>query len=79
MYHTPVLLLTSLQTNREARGRSTRQDDDLRLPPVRTEAGRRRFLCRGPMLDNDLPLEMRARTVASFNHALKRVIAKRDE
>ena len=60
-------------------GTSSEQDrqDDLRLPPVQTEAGRRRCLYRGQY--NGLPVEMRPMTIASFNHALKRVIATRDE
>ena len=59
-YHTPVSLSSFIQANRDTRVRSTRQGDDLRLPPVRTEAGRRRFLYYGPMLYNQLPAEMRS-------------------
>ena len=74
LHNTPVSISTSIQTNREARVRSTRQDNDLRLPSVRTEAGRRRFLYRGPMWYNTLPLEMRTMSVACFNRALKRLL-----
>ena len=71
VYNTPVSISTSIQTNREARVRTTRQDDDLRLPSVRTEPGRRRFLYRGPMWYNELPADMREMSVRCFNRTLK--------
>ena len=71
VYNTPVSISTSIQTNREARVRTTRQDDDLRLPSVRTEAGRRRFLYRGPMWYNELPADMREMSVRCFDRTLK--------
>ena len=74
LHQVPVSLSTSIQTNREARVRSTRRDDDLRLPAVRTEAGRRRFLYRGPLWYNALPMELREMSVARFNRALKSIL-----
>ena len=74
LHQVPVSLSTSIQTNREARVRSTRRDSDLRLPAVRTEAGRRRFLYRGPMWYNALPAELHDMSVACFNRALKDVL-----
>ena len=75
MHHTPVSISNSIQTNREARVRNTRQDDDLRLPSVRTEAGRRRFLYRGPMWYNALPVDTRTMSIGGFNRALQRILA----
>ena len=66
VHNTPESISTSIQTNSEARVRCTRQDADLRLPAVRTEAGRRRFLYRGPMWYNKLPSDVRAMPVQRF-------------
>ena len=71
---TPVSLSSSILTNREARVRATRQDDDLRLPSVRTEAGRRRFLYRGPMWYNALPADMPNMSVRRFTATLKQML-----
>ena len=71
VHNTPESISTCIKTNSEARVRCTRQDADLRLPAVRTEAGRRRFLYRGPMWYNMLPSDARAMFVQRFNRALK--------
>ena len=74
VYQTPVSISSSIQTNREARVRTTRQDNDLRLPSVRTESGRRRFQYRAPMWYNALPDDMHTMSVRRFNSALKRML-----
>ena len=72
VHNTPESISTSIKTNSEARVRCTRQGADLRLPAVRTEAGRRRFLYRGPMWYSMLPSDVRAMSVQHFNRALQR-------
>ena len=49
----PQALASQLQVNSSLHSRSTRQDTDLVLPRVRTEAGRRRHLYSVAQVDND--------------------------
>ena len=53
-------------------GRVTRQDRDLYVPRSRTEAGKRRFGSRGPMLYNSLPPDLSGLPVPLFPRRLKR-------
>ena len=53
-------------------GRVTRQDRDLYVPRSRTEAGKRRFSSRGPMLYNALPPDLSGLPVPLFSRRLKR-------
>ena len=62
----PEALSSQLQVNSTLRSRSTRQDADLALPRVRTEAGRRRLLFRVVQSYNRLPLEIRDLSLKSF-------------
>ena len=66
----PQALASHLQANSSLRSRSTRQDTDLALPRMRTEAGRRRLLYSVVQLYNELPPDLRNMTVAPFRHAL---------
>ena len=66
----PQALASLLQANSELRSRSTRQDTDLALPRVRTEAGRRRFMYGVVQQYNSLPANMRAMSVGAFKRAV---------
>ena len=57
----PECIARQICFNRDHHGhaRSTRQDDLLYVPPIRTEAGRRRFVHRSPHLMNELPASLR--------------------
>ena len=57
---------------REVSARTTRQDRDLYVPRSRTEMGKRRFSCRGPMLYNSLPSNLTELPVHSFSRRLRR-------
>ena len=59
-----------LKNHSTLRSRSTRQDADLALPRMRTEAGRRRLLSSIVQLYNRLPPEVRDLSLRSF----KRVV-----
>ena len=72
--------ITTVAEGRAARGltdRSTRQDRDLHVPRSRTEMGKRRFSCRGPLLYNDLPPELSELPVPPFCRRLKRYLLDR--
>ena len=71
VHNTPESISTSIKTNSEARVRCTRQDADLRLPAVRTEAGRRRFLYRGTYVVQHAPVGCTCDARPTFR-ALKR-------
>ena len=58
--------------------RATRQDDLLRVPPIRTEAGRRRFLHRAPRQMNELPQSIRALRGIPFRRGLKAHLLEND-
>ena len=68
----PGELAEKLTTVSETRERTTRQDHDLYVPRSRTEMGKRRFLCRGPVLYNSLPPDMRQLPVSVFGRHLRR-------
>ena len=52
--------------------RTMRQDDLLSVPRSRTEMGRRRFTCQGPVFYNDLPRDLVQLPVPPFGRRLKR-------
>ena len=54
----------------QLRSRSTRQDADLALPRVRTNAGKRRFLHGTMRRYNDLPSDVCSLSVSSFKRHL---------
>ena len=62
----PEALSSQLQVNSVLRSRTTRQDADLALPRVRTEAGRRRLLFNTVQSYNRLPPEIRNLPLGSF-------------
>ena len=62
----PQALASKLQANSVSRSRNTRQDPDLALPRIRTEAGRRRLFYRTVQLYNDLPADVKELSVAAF-------------
>ena len=62
----PESLSSQLQAKSSLRTRSTRQDTDLALPRVRTEAGRRRLLYSAVRSYNRLPSEIRGLPLRSF-------------
>ena len=66
----PQALATQIRANSSLRSRSTRQDTDLALPRVRTEAGKRRLLYSTVQAYNALPLELRSKSLASFKRHL---------
>ena len=66
----PRALASQLHTNSSIRSRSTRQDTDLALPRVRTEAGRRRLLYNTVQLYNSLPQEVRSLSLSAFKRQL---------
>ena len=52
----------------------TRQDSDLALPRVRTNAGKRRLLYSTVQRYNQLPLNMRESSVSTFKRTLRDVL-----
>ena len=66
----PQALASQVQINSSLRSRSTRQDTDLALPRVRTEAGRRRHLYSIVKLYNTLPQKVRDLSLAAFKREL---------
>ena len=66
----PQALASQLQINSSLRSRSTRQDTDMALPRVRTEAGKRRLLYSIVQLYNALPSELKTLSLASFKREL---------
>ena len=71
----PESLAASFTTVAETRSRPTRQDNDLFVPRSRTEMGRRRFVCRAPILYNALPGDAPELPVPIFARRLKRHLA----
>ena len=69
----PECIARQICFNRDHLGhaRSTRQDDLLHVPSIRTEAGRRRFVHRSPHLMNELPASVRDLRGPRFRKALK--------
>ena len=64
--------LFSLHCDRHERSRSTRQDNLLFLPRVRTETGKRRFAYRAALELNRLPSDLIGMPVRRFKRELKR-------
>ena len=70
----PQALASQLSANSVLRSRSTRQDSDLSLPRVRTNAGKRRLLYSTVQRYNQLPLNMRESSVSTFKRTLRDVL-----
>ena len=67
-------LAATFSQNDERRSRQTRQDRQLRLPRIRSEAGRRRFAYRGAQLYNRLPADLLSLKHNSFKRKLKIIV-----
>ena len=72
----PLALSSQLQANSALRSRHTRQDADLALPRVRTEAGRRRLLFSVAQQYNGLPLEVRDLPLGAFKRAVRDILVE---
>ena len=72
----PQALASQIQANSSLRSRSTRQDTDLALPRVRTEAGKRRLLYSTVQLYNELPSDIRSSSLVSFKRLLHEQLAE---
>ena len=70
----PQALASQLSANSVLRSRSTRQDSDLALPRVRTNAGKRRLLYSTVQQYNGLPLDMRESSLRTFKRTLRDVL-----
>ena len=68
----PQALASKLQANSDFRSRNTRQDADLALPRIRTEAGRRRLFYRSAQCYNSLPAELRELSTSRFRAAISK-------
>ena len=73
----PECLSNMFQTNRSRRERNTRQDSQLYVPASRTNAGKRCFHRRAPLMYNALPSELTQLPVTRFNRAVIRHITDR--
>lgn len=69
--HKRVTYDTYSNSERPGRVRVTRQDRQLSLPRVRSDAGKRRFAYRAAHLYNKLPQDLTAMTLRQFRRALK--------
>ena len=67
----PALIARNLIENIDATGRVTRQSNDIRLPPVRHNSGKRQFVYRAAADYNLLPLSVRALSRTRFAAAVK--------
>ena len=72
----PLALSSQLQANSTLRSRSTRQDSDLPLPRLRTEAGKRRLLFSTVQRYNGLPPEVRLLSLNAFKRAVSDLITE---
>ena len=70
----PQALASQISANSVLRSRSTRQDSDLALPRVRTNAGKRRLLYSTVQRYNGLPLDMRESSLRTFKRTLRDVL-----
>ena len=70
----PEALSSQRQVNSVLRSRTTRQDADLALPRVRTEAGRRRLLFNTVQSYNRLPPEIRNLPLGSFKREVRQLL-----
>ena len=68
----PADIAAMFVRNENVRERVTRQDSELCLPAIRTEAGRRRFIYRAAAQYNDLPSSYHDMTIKAFKPSLKR-------
>ena len=68
----PVAIAEMFHRNEEMRERSTRQNSNLTLPSIRSEAGKRRFCYRAAMRYNRLPVELKGMPTSRFKSSLKR-------
>ena len=66
----PQTLASQLHANHDLRSLSTRQNFDLALPRVTTEAGKRRFLYHAVQNYNKLPLAIRHSSINSFKREI---------
>ena len=66
----PSDLARHFHTVQSVRQRSTRQDDLLSMPRIRTESGRRRFVYRAARAYNGLPSDTRETSVAVFRRRI---------
>ena len=72
----PSAIARMFSCNVDVRARSTRQDSQLSLPSIRTEAGRRRFAYRAAMQYNQLPVNFRDMSARQFKSSLKRLFRR---
>ena len=73
----PECLAAMFESNRSRRERSTRQDSQLYVPTSRTNAGKRCFYRRAPVLYNALPPDVTQLPIRRFSRAvIKRVTAR---
>ena len=70
----PESLSASLVQRRHVRQRTTRQDDLLHVPAIRTESGRRRFLYSTVTAFNVLPQNIRDMNMRQFKRELRRYL-----
>ena len=68
----PASLSHRLVQNIETTGRDTRQSNDIRLPPVRHNSGKRQFVYRAAADYNRLPSHVRVLNRTRFAAAVKR-------
>ena len=73
----PAAIARSFNRNDEMRERTTRQDSNMWLPSVRTEAGKRRFCYRAALQYNRLPSQLKTMTTSQFKSSLKRYLLER--
>jgi len=73
----PTAIARMFHRNEEMRERITRQDSNLSLPSIRTEAGKRRFCYRAAMQYNKLTIELKGMTTSHFKSSLKRHLMQR--
>ena len=70
----PESLSANLVQRRHVRQRTTRQDDLLHVPAIRTESGRRRFLYSTVTTFNELPQNIRDMNMRQFKRELRRYL-----
>ena len=73
----PETLSASLVQRRHVRQRTTRQDDMLNVPTIRSESGRRRFLYSAVTAFNDLPQTIRDENPRLYKRELRSYLLQR--
>ena len=68
----PIDIADALVAARQLRERSTRQDANLALPCIRSEAGRKRFRYRAVSAFNELPPAIKAKPPVAFKRHIKK-------